>query len=87
MGCQSHRTIRNQAHTILSSQLPFFKDAESLNRELGLLRMRQLEDVENISVLAELTAGFTLQAMMSDSKTISDHLNWPSSMEFLFTDI
>ena len=69
MGCQSHRNnTQSGAYNTQSFQLPFFKDAESLNRELGLLRMRQLEDVENISVLAELTAGFTLQAMMSDSE-------------------
>ena len=69
IGCLSQRTTnQSESHQHQTFQLPFFKDAESLNRELGLLRLRQLEDEDNILVLSELTAGFTVQAMMADNK-------------------
>lgn len=64
LACQSHRArVVASAEKKQTFQLPFFKDAASLDRELGLLRLRQLEDENDIIVLAELTAGYTLQAM------------------------
>lgn len=75
LSCGGYRTSVDS--TIQQSQpfkLPFFEDAEVLSRELGLLRLRAIEEDDNIVVLGGLAAGYTLQAMMADTSDSSRSL-------------
>lgn len=71
-GChRENKGPLDPSNELIPFRIPYFDNADSLDRELGIIRLKLDTNEDDIELLAQLSAGYTFQAMMnskSDSR-------------------